>query len=196
MYAECPGALCRSEWLWVVCTWEIQAFANVSVVPICELVLQIWKQSQWEAFEAWTEKPLVEDFYAFVWRIYHANPSELSKTNRCCTICFLWVLQLPCCLAAHVICSAAFPPCTLWCVYSYFVGMQVAQSTFFIFILGDLYLSVSLCVCVPLCDACVRACLRFIRLLTICNITNGAEVTAFVHHYIATIFASCVCVCV
>lgn len=75
--------------------------------------------------------------------------------------------------------------------HTLYVRMQVAQSTVFhIFISGDLYSSVCVfpsiynvcaCVCVccahePLCDACVRACLRFIRLLTIRNITYGAKV--------------------
>lgn len=128
----------------------------------------------------------VDDFYAFVKQIHHEIHRRPAKQSPiCCTI--RYVYGCCSCLVARVIC---FSCTSSLCLFILCVRMQVAQSTFFIFILGDLYSS-GVSVCVPFeCDACVRACLRFIRLLTIRNITNGAKVTAFVHHCIATIFAS------
>lgn len=117
------------------------------------------------------------------------NSSEASKAVSDMlhnTLC-IWLLQLP------------SRPCHLLqlhflLVFIHTLCENASRSVYVFHIHFGWFIfewSVCVCVCVPFeCDACVRACLRFIRLLTIRNITNGAKVTAFVHHCIATIFAS------
>lgn len=110
----------------------------------------------------------VDDIYAFVKQIYYKFHPRLDAK------------ETDAMRNAFCVFTIAFPPR----IYSYTLceSIQVAQSTFFIFILRVIYIRAYVY------DARVRACLRFIRLLTIRDITNGAK--AFVYRYIATIFAS------
>lgn len=126
-------------------------------------------------------KTSMHSFNKFIMKFIRAQ-----QNRRCCTICFTWILYS--CLAAHVIVQLHF----LLATHS----LENASRSVYVFHIHFHFgWFIFERVCVSLWDACVRACLRFIRLLTIRNITNGAKVTAFVYHYIATIFA-CVCVCV
>lgn len=86
----------------------------------------------------------VDDFYAFVKQIHHEIHRRPAKQSPiCCTI--RYVYGCCSCLVARVIC---FSCTSSLCLFILCVRMQVAQSTFFIFILGDLYSSgVSVCVC-------------------------------------------------